>query len=115
MERRFDGDVLRRDQRSRPERRAIDAQVEQLVALAERCGVNYDGWGTYFEDRTVKTVRMTKTATTSTKTTTVNATNSLSNQCVGRLSPSRYPRRLSSCSVVGCTLAPVTYLSKPWG
>ncbi|BEM46240.1 hypothetical protein FHU12_3886 [Serratia marcescens] len=28
----------------------IDAQVEQLVALAERCGVNYDGWGTYFED-----------------------------------------------------------------
>ncbi|MDU6410095.1 MAG: ribonuclease E inhibitor RraB [Yersiniaceae bacterium] len=28
----------------------IDAQVEQLVALAERCNVNYDGWGTYFED-----------------------------------------------------------------
>ena len=28
----------------------IDAQVEQLVALAEKCGVNYDGWGTYFED-----------------------------------------------------------------
>ncbi|MGO2437187.1 MAG: ribonuclease E inhibitor RraB, partial [Serratia proteamaculans] len=28
----------------------IDAQVEQLVALAARCGVNYDGWGTYFED-----------------------------------------------------------------
>ncbi|EFW11934.1 ribonuclease E inhibitor RraB [Serratia symbiotica] len=28
----------------------IDTQVEQLVALAERCGVNYDGWGTYFED-----------------------------------------------------------------
>jgi hypothetical protein len=20
------------------------------VALAERCGVNYDGWGNYFED-----------------------------------------------------------------
>ena len=28
----------------------IDAQVEQLVALAEACGVNYDGWGTYYED-----------------------------------------------------------------
>jgi len=28
----------------------IDAQVEQLFALAERHGVNYDGWGTYFED-----------------------------------------------------------------
>ncbi|CNE32361.1 MULTISPECIES: ribonuclease E inhibitor RraB [Yersinia] len=28
----------------------IDAQVEQLIALAEKCGVNYDGWGTYYED-----------------------------------------------------------------
>lgn len=28
----------------------IDSQVEQLVALAEKCGVNYDGWGTYYED-----------------------------------------------------------------
>ncbi|SQI30623.1 Regulator of ribonuclease activity B [Serratia plymuthica] len=28
----------------------IDTQVEQLLALAERCGVNYDGWGTYYED-----------------------------------------------------------------
>ncbi|NIH16441.1 ribonuclease E inhibitor RraB [Serratia symbiotica] len=28
----------------------IDMQVEKLVALAERYGVNYDGWGTYFED-----------------------------------------------------------------
>ena len=28
----------------------IDAQVEQLLALAERHNVNYDGWGTYFED-----------------------------------------------------------------
>lgn len=28
----------------------IDAQVEQLVKLAERFGINYDGWGTYFED-----------------------------------------------------------------
>lgn len=28
----------------------IDAQVEQLLALAARHGVNYDGWGTYFED-----------------------------------------------------------------
>ncbi|ATA20377.1 hypothetical protein EDC48_10957 [Gibbsiella quercinecans] len=29
---------------------AIDQQVEQLVQLAEKIGVNYDGWGTYFED-----------------------------------------------------------------
>ncbi|GKX55201.1 regulator of ribonuclease activity B [Leminorella grimontii] len=28
----------------------IDKQVEQLVRLAERFEVNYDGWGTYFED-----------------------------------------------------------------
>src|SRR5471032_55521 len=28
----------------------IDAQVEQLMNLAEAQGVNYDGWGTYFED-----------------------------------------------------------------
>lgn len=28
----------------------IDAQVEQLFTLAQRLGVNYDGWGTYFED-----------------------------------------------------------------
>ncbi|OCA52575.1 ribonuclease E inhibitor RraB [Photorhabdus namnaonensis] len=28
----------------------IDAQVEQLVNLAEKTGINYDGWGTYFED-----------------------------------------------------------------
>ncbi|MFP9229978.1 ribonuclease E inhibitor RraB [Pectobacterium cacticida] len=28
----------------------IDSQVEQLMALAEHYGVNYDGWGTYFED-----------------------------------------------------------------
>ncbi|AWK44020.1 ribonuclease E inhibitor RraB [Enterobacter hormaechei] len=28
----------------------IDAQVEQLVNLAEKIGINYDGWGTYFED-----------------------------------------------------------------
>ncbi|ATO31322.1 Regulator of ribonuclease activity B [Dickeya dianthicola] len=28
----------------------IDQQVEQLLALGERHGVNYDGWGTYFED-----------------------------------------------------------------
>lgn len=28
----------------------IDKQVEQLVNLAEKFGVNYDGWGTYFED-----------------------------------------------------------------
>ncbi|HBO22167.1 MULTISPECIES: ribonuclease E inhibitor RraB [unclassified Providencia] len=28
----------------------IDAQVDQLIKLAEKMGVNYDGWGTYFED-----------------------------------------------------------------
>lgn len=28
----------------------IDAQVEQLVKLAAKMDVNYDGWGTYFED-----------------------------------------------------------------
>ncbi|EOY5382348.1 ribonuclease E inhibitor RraB [Cronobacter dublinensis] len=28
----------------------IDAQVEQLVNLAEKFNVEYDGWGTYFED-----------------------------------------------------------------
>ncbi|MTD37957.1 ribonuclease E inhibitor RraB [Erwinia sp. CPCC 100877] len=28
----------------------IDAQVEQLMTLAEKFGVEYDGWGTYFED-----------------------------------------------------------------
>lgn len=28
----------------------IDAQVAQLVALADKFGINYDGWGTYFED-----------------------------------------------------------------
>nr|ELR5042229.1 ribonuclease E inhibitor RraB [Providencia stuartii]ELR5084318.1 ribonuclease E inhibitor RraB [Providencia stuartii] len=28
----------------------IDAQVDQLMKLAEKIGVNYDGWGTYFED-----------------------------------------------------------------
>ncbi|TFT45369.1 ribonuclease E inhibitor RraB, partial [Proteus mirabilis] len=28
----------------------IDAQVEQLMNLAEKMGVYYDGWGTYFED-----------------------------------------------------------------
>ncbi|QZN96217.1 ribonuclease E inhibitor RraB [Symbiopectobacterium purcellii] len=28
----------------------IDEQVEQLIELAARHNVNYDGWGTYFED-----------------------------------------------------------------
>ena len=28
----------------------IDAQVEQLVDLAGKYNVDYDGWGTYFED-----------------------------------------------------------------
>ncbi|MFD2176366.1 ribonuclease E inhibitor RraB [Veronia pacifica] len=27
----------------------IDEQVEQLVALAEKHNIDYDGWGTYFE------------------------------------------------------------------
>lgn len=28
----------------------IDKQVEQLILLADRFEINYDGWGTYFED-----------------------------------------------------------------
>lgn len=28
----------------------IDEQVEQLMTLAEKHNVEYDGWGTYFED-----------------------------------------------------------------
>lgn len=28
----------------------IDKQVEQLIRLADRFEINYDGWGTYFED-----------------------------------------------------------------
>ena len=28
----------------------IDVQVEQLVNLAGKYNVDYDGWGTYFED-----------------------------------------------------------------
>ncbi|QBH97500.1 ribonuclease E inhibitor RraB [Limnobaculum zhutongyuii] len=28
----------------------IDKQVEQLIKLADRYNINYDGWGTYFED-----------------------------------------------------------------
>ena len=28
----------------------IDAQVEQLMTLAEKYDVEYDGWGTYYED-----------------------------------------------------------------
>ena len=28
----------------------IDAQVEQLINLAEKYDVEYDGWGTYYED-----------------------------------------------------------------
>ncbi|PHM64346.1 hypothetical protein Xsto_03103 [Xenorhabdus stockiae] len=35
---------------SRLEADLIIAQVEQLMDLAEKMGVNYDGWGTYFED-----------------------------------------------------------------
>lgn len=39
----------------------IDAQVEQLMTLAEKYDVEYDGWGTYYEGRTVKkTATMTK-------------------------------------------------------
>ena len=37
----------------------IDAQVEQLMTLAEKFDVEYDGWGTYFEDpKRRKTVTM---------------------------------------------------------
>jgi regulator of RNase E activity RraB len=28
----------------------IDAQVEQLIDVAGKFNVDYDGWGTYFED-----------------------------------------------------------------
>ncbi|OTA16030.1 hypothetical protein Xbed_03537 [Xenorhabdus beddingii] len=35
---------------SRLEAELINVQVEQLMDLAEKIGVNYDGWGTYFED-----------------------------------------------------------------
>ncbi|MNT77472.1 Regulator of ribonuclease activity B [compost metagenome] len=28
----------------------IDAQVEQLMDLADKFEVEYDGWGTYYED-----------------------------------------------------------------
>ncbi|CCW29026.1 Regulator of ribonuclease activity B [Xenorhabdus nematophila F1] len=35
---------------SRLEVDLINAQVKQLADLAEKMGVNYDGWGTYFED-----------------------------------------------------------------
>ena len=28
----------------------INAQIEQIVTLANQFGVHYDGWGTYFED-----------------------------------------------------------------
>jgi len=29
---------------------AINAQIAQLIELTYKFGVNYDGWGTYFED-----------------------------------------------------------------
>ncbi|WP_237387748.1 ribonuclease E inhibitor RraB [Xenorhabdus sp. Sc-CR9] len=35
---------------SRLEADLINTQVEQLLDLVEKMGVNYDGWGTYFED-----------------------------------------------------------------
>ena len=28
----------------------INAQIAQIITLTEHFGVNYDGWGTYFED-----------------------------------------------------------------
>ena len=28
----------------------INAQIAEIIALANQFGVNYDGWGTYFED-----------------------------------------------------------------
>ncbi len=36
----------------------IDAQVEQLMTLAEKFDVEYDGWGTYFEIPMAKTATM---------------------------------------------------------
>lgn len=35
---------------SRLDAELINTQVEQLMNLVEKLGVNYDGWGTYFED-----------------------------------------------------------------
>lgn len=35
---------------SRLDAELINMQVEQLMNLVEKLGVNYDGWGTYFED-----------------------------------------------------------------
>ncbi|CDG23000.1 conserved protein of unknown function [Xenorhabdus poinarii G6] len=35
---------------SRLEAELIIAQTEQLMDLTEKLGINYDGWGTYFED-----------------------------------------------------------------
>lgn len=29
---------------------AIMAQIEQLLPIAEKYGIEYDGWGTYFEE-----------------------------------------------------------------
>ncbi|VDR30170.1 Regulator of ribonuclease activity B [Raoultella terrigena] len=42
--------LLRHPERERAEGWLIDAQVEQLLTLAEKFGVEYDGWGTYYED-----------------------------------------------------------------
>ncbi|WP_334325893.1 ribonuclease E inhibitor RraB [Gilliamella apicola] len=28
----------------------INAQIEEIITLTNQFGVNYDGWGTYFED-----------------------------------------------------------------
>jgi regulator of ribonuclease activity B len=28
----------------------INAQIAQIITLTQKFGVNYDGWGTYFED-----------------------------------------------------------------
>jgi hypothetical protein len=54
----------------------IDAQVEQLMTLAEKFDVEYDGWGTYYEDPNGKTKKVTTTKILSMKTTTAFATKS---------------------------------------
>ena len=42
--------MLRYSQRIALNAELIDAQVEQLMTLAEKYDVEYDGWGTYYED-----------------------------------------------------------------
>jgi regulator of RNase E activity RraB len=52
----------------------IDAQVEQLMTLAEKFDVEYDGWGTTMKTRTVKRAMKKMTTISSMKTMTAFAT-----------------------------------------